>query len=157
LTGRQVADETVPDIYREPANRERISLINSSFESLTGRCLVEPAADPIAAMWKVPRAILAHGNEPDPIFFFANDYALRVFEYDLETILKTPSRMSAEAPARTERAALLERVMREGFIDDYSGVRITSSGRRFRIENATVWNLLDEAGQHCGQAATFVL
>jgi hypothetical protein len=34
-------------------------------------------------------------------------------------------------------------------------VRVSKSGRRFIIEKATVWNLLDEVGAPCGQAATF--
>ena len=32
---------------------------------------------------------------------------------------------------------------------------VSKTGRRFLIENATVWNLLDEAGAPYGQAATF--
>jgi hypothetical protein len=34
-------------------------------------------------------------------------------------------------------------------------MRISSSGRRFWIERATVWNLLDADGVYRGQAATF--
>ena len=56
---------------------------------------------------------------------------------------------------REERAKLLETVTRCGFIDDYSGIRISKSGRRFRISQATVWNLLTEENQPCGQAAMF--
>jgi len=44
-------------------------------------------------------------------------------------------------------------VARQGYIDDYSGVRIAKSGRRFLIERATVWNLGEVEYQ--GQAATF--
>jgi hypothetical protein len=40
-------------------------------------------------------------------------------------------------------------------VDNYSGIRISASGRRFRIENATVWNLADAGGRIHGQAATF--
>jgi hypothetical protein len=109
----------------------------------------------VAALWRAPEAILAHGTEPDPVFFFANAAALATFEYDLETMLRTPSRKSAEAPLRGERQALLDRVSAEGFIDDYSGVRIASTGRRFTIEKAIVWNLADETGARHGQAATF--
>jgi len=47
------------------------------------------------------------------------------------------------------------RVRDNGFIDDYSGIRISLNGRRFRINQATVWNVLDEAGAYAGQAATF--
>ncbi len=59
------------------------------------------------------------------------------------------------APNREERARLLDQVTRQGCIDNYSGVRISKSGRRFRIERAIVWNLLADTGQVCGQAATF--
>jgi hypothetical protein len=34
-------------------------------------------------------------------------------------------------------------------------MRIAKSGRRFWIENATVWELIDEAGRRHGQAAAF--
>jgi hypothetical protein len=46
-------------------------------------------------------------------------------------------------------------VGRDGFIDDYAGTRISATGRRFRIERAVVWNLIDAAGVRHGQAAMF--
>ena len=55
----------------------------------------------------------------------------------------------------TERARLLQQVTEHGFINDYSGVRISKTGKRFVIEQATVWNLIGTAGTICGQAATF--
>jgi hypothetical protein len=70
-------------------------------------------------------------------------------------LTRTPSRLTAEAPDREERARLLEIVTRRGFIDDYSGIRVSKTGRRFRISRATVWNLLTEDGRPCGQAARF--
>ena len=54
-----------------------------------------------------------------------------------------------------ERARLLERTRRDGFVDDYRGVRITADGRRFMIEQAIVWNLRGPDGEHAGQGATF--
>ncbi len=66
-----------------------------------------------------------------------------------------PSRLSTEPMLREERQTLLDRVARAGFIDDYSGIRISATGRRFRIEQATVWTLIDEQGAVHGQAATF--
>jgi hypothetical protein len=66
-----------------------------------------------------------------------------------------PSRLTAEAPNRADRERLLAEVTARGFIDDYAGVRITSTGQRFLIQQATVWNLIDAAGQRRGQAATF--
>ncbi|MFM8790377.1 MAG: MEKHLA domain-containing protein [Chthoniobacterales bacterium] len=40
-------------------------------------------------------------------------------------------------------------------MENYSGIRISKNGRRFRSKNATVFNLSDDAGLYVGQAATF--
>jgi hypothetical protein len=72
-----------------------------------------------------------------------------------EEFTQTPSRFTAEEPQREERARLLQAVNAIGFIDDYSGVRISKTGRRFLIESATVWNVLSGVGERIGQAATF--
>lgn len=66
-----------------------------------------------------------------------------------------PSRFSAEPAAREDRKRLLDLVTSQGFIDNYSGIRIAKSGKRFLIEHATVWNLLGQGGQVLGQAAAF--
>jgi hypothetical protein len=98
---------------------------------------------------------LAHGTECDPLFFFGNRAALAAFEATPAQFTGMPSRLSAEAPMQGERQALLDRVSAQGFIDDYTGIRISLTGRHFRIENAAVWNLLDAAGVRHGQAAAF--
>ncbi|CAN7428132.1 MEKHLA domain-containing protein [Phenylobacterium sp. LjRoot219] len=131
----------------------RLELIMQSFQRLTGRPLLpEGRAD---ALWAAPFVVLAHGTEPDPVFFYGNRAALALFEVTAEQLLAMPSRLSAEAPDRTERARLLDEVARHGFIADYAGIRVSRTGRRFRIEQATVWNLLDPAGARHGQAAAF--
>jgi hypothetical protein len=70
-------------------------------------------------------------------------------------LIRTASRLTAEPVHRSERARLLAAVSGKGFIDDYSGIRISKTGRRFVIERATVWNLIDDLGAPYGQAATF--
>lgn len=147
----------IPEIYRDPGLAPRIALIAQSFGRLLGRSLVDPTDDIVDALWHAPRVIVAHGTGADPVFFFANRAALAAFECDVDAFTRMPSRLSAEAPLREERQALLDRVTRDGFIDDYAGVRISALGRRFRIERAIVWNLVDAAGQLHGQAATFTL
>jgi hypothetical protein len=147
----------VPEAYRDPVTARRIALIAESHARLLGRDLVAPGADPVAALWEAPLAVVAHGTEPDPLFFFGNRAALAAFEASPAHFIDMPSRLSAEAPLQGERQALLDRVSAQGFIDDYSGSRITLSGRRFRIAGAAVWNLLDEAGERHGQAAAFVV
>ncbi len=95
-----------------------LALINESFTQLTGRILVDPGDDLAAALWNAPQAIVAHGIEPDPIFFYGNARALELFETTPEAFARMPSRLSAEPMLREERAALLKRVTRDGFIDD---------------------------------------
>jgi MEKHLA domain len=99
--------------------------------------------------------LVSHGTEADPILNYGNAAALALWEMSWAELTRTPSRLTAEAPNREERARLLAAVTARGFIDDYSGMRISKSGRRFQISRATVWNLLKADGQPCGQAAMF--
>ena len=43
----------------------------------------------------------------------------------------------------------------QGYVADYRGIRIAKNGQRFWIEQAAVWNVLDEQGGKIGQAASF--
>lgn len=147
----------VPPIFREPDTAVRIALVASSFRRLLGRPLVDDGGDIVDAVWRAPDAILAHGTQADPLLFFGNAAALAAFECEAGELVGMPSRLTAEAPLREARQALLDRVTSDGFIDDYAGVRISLKGRRFRIEDAIVWNLVDNRGEVHGQAATFRL
>ena len=129
-----------------------------SFKYWTGRELLPGTpAGPDQSVWLFTASfvLVSHGTEADPILNYGNQAALDLWEMSWEELTRTPSRLTAEAPNREERAHLLARVTRDGFIDDYSGVRISRSGRRFRIDHAIVWNLLTEEGQPAGQAAMF--
>ncbi len=71
------------------------------------------------------------------------------------SLMRIPSLANRYQAEHAERARLLAEVTAHGLIDNYSGVRISRTGQRFLIEQATVWNLSDEEGRRCGQAATF--
>jgi MEKHLA domain len=133
-------------------------LLARSLKQWTGRALL-PAAVPAAerARWLfgAPFVLVSHGTEADPVLNYGNAAALQLWELPWEDFTRTPSRLTAEAPERGERERLLAQVTARGFIDDYSGTRISSRGRRFRIAQATVWNLVTPAGQPAGQAAMF--
>lgn len=134
------------------------ALLLRSHRQLTGRDLLPPlgsAVEEAEALYHAPFVVLSHSADADPLFTYANLAAQQRFAMPWRQIVGMPSRYSAEAPAREERQALLERVARQGYIDDYQGVRIASTGERFRIKAATVWNLIDVAGGIVGQAATF--
>lgn len=107
------------------------------------------------ALFTADFALVSHGVEVDPIFNYGNRTALQLFELEWDAFVRLPSRKSAEMPDRRERSRLLETVYSQGYIDDYAGVRISASGRRFRIECAVVWNLVDETERYRGQAALF--
>jgi hypothetical protein len=129
-----------------------------SLKRWTGRDLLPGITDPAEMAQKLfaaPFVVVSHGTEADPVLNYGNLAALKLWEMSWEELTRTPSRYTAEAPNREERARLLEAVTRHGFIDDYSGVRISQNDRRFRIARATVWNLLTDDGARCGQAAMF--
>ena len=129
-----------------------------SLKHWTGRELISGISSRVELSQKVfeaPCVVVSHGMEADPVLNYGNRAALTLWEMSWEELIRTPSRLTAEAPSREERARLLETVARRGFIDDYSGVRISNTGRRFRISRATVWNLLSEDGKPRGQAAMF--
>ena len=108
-----------------------------------------------AAVFHAPFVLVSHGTEADPVLNYGNAAALALWEMSWAELTRTPSRLTAEAPDRAERDRLLGTVTRQGFIDDYSGVRISKTGRRFRITQATVWNLILPEGKSGGQAAMF--
>ncbi|WP_225771124.1 MEKHLA domain-containing protein [Inquilinus sp. Marseille-Q2685] len=138
-----------------------LHLLVGSHARLVGAPLLpeDPEDDDAArARWlyeDAPFCVLAHNTDADPRFIYANRAAQACFEYGWDEFTTLPSRLSAEAPDRAERQRLLDAVARDGFIGDYRGVRIAKSGRRFRIESAVVWQLIDEAGTLHGQAAAF--
>jgi hypothetical protein len=106
-------------------------------------------------IFHAPFVVVSHGTEADPVLNYGNKSALQLWEMSWAELTRTPSRLTAEVPNREERARLLAAVTQRGFIDDYSGVRISKTGSRFRIARATVWNLISETGRPCGQAAMF--
>lgn len=149
---------TSPEPWARPDWVARAALLVDSFARIVGRDLVAPEGTPIARAERLYRAafvVVAHGTEDDPVLNYGNAAALALWEMAADTFTRTPSRLTAEPVHRAERERLLERTLRDGFVADYAGVRISRSGRRFRIEQAVVWNVVDAAGVRHGQAAAF--
>ncbi len=136
-----------------------ITVLCESFQRVTGKRLItcdrHDAIDMAKALFDAPYAVVSHDTSPDPVFNYANQTALDCFGMAWEDLIGLPSRYSAEPINREERALLLEEVTKKGFIDNYSGVRISKQGRRFLIKQATVWNVMDSKGRYQGQAAMF--
>lgn len=119
-------------------------VITASYAEMVGAILCEPAdLEDLAAV------VLCHDTADDPVFVYANRAARDLWEAPL---VGTHSRLTAPADHRAERAAALAG---SGVVRGYSGVRVSATGRLFRIEGATVWPVIDASGRQVGQAATF--
>ncbi|MDO8843544.1 MEKHLA domain-containing protein [Methylicorpusculum sp.] len=138
--------------------QEHVRLIGRSFEKVLNKPLLTENGDNTEMgemLYFAPFAVVSHDTQADPVFNYGNAKALELFEMSWEELIKTPSRLSAETVNQDERNRLLALVSKQGYINDYQGIRISKNGRRFMIKNAVVWNLLDDSGVYRGQAAFF--
>ena len=128
-----------------------------SFQHWTMRSLVSVSGSPVEiaqALFEAPFVLVSHGTEPDPIFNYGNRKALELWQLSWEEFTRMPSRKTAEQVVQEERDRLLLETAIKGF-SYFSGIRISSSGRRFKIEDGILWNILNEQNEWCGQAAVY--
>lgn len=155
---------TTSSPWQTPPMQQHAEFLWQSFHHWTGRWLIPDLfevwerlspTEKATALHIYPKPILSHGNEAEPIFNYGNQIALDLWAFTWEEFSKTPSRFSAETPAQAERATLLQQASEQGMIKNYRGIRISRTGQRFEICNATIWTVLDNQNQTIGQAATF--
>jgi len=150
--------QSIPSVLGDEFYINHGELLYNTYNKITGKHLVEAktAGDSrILNLYNAPVAIVSHGIEADPVFNFGNKVALELFALGWSEFVALPARQSAESMEREERKKLLNEVSQNGFINDYSGIRIASTGKRFLINQALVWNLVNDQGCYCGQAAMF--
>lgn len=138
-------------------NAEHIKILLDSFAHYVGRELIErkSISEDLETIESSDFVVVSHGTQDDPVFNYANPFALKLWEMDFEKFTSLPSKYSAEPTEREMRDKLLKATKKYGFYDKYEGVRISSNGARFKIKNVIVWNLIDADGKYYGQAATF--
>ncbi|MGB7414092.1 MAG: MEKHLA domain-containing protein [Thermosynechococcaceae cyanobacterium] len=143
--------------WQQPRIIEHSQRLIHSYEYWTGTQLLPALAKAALArqLFESPFIVLSHGLEVDPILNYGNQSALDLWQIEWEQLIQMPSRLTAEPTERNARAQLLAEAATAGLIQNYCGIRVTRTGRRFLIENATIWDVLDEGGLCCGQAATF--
>jgi hypothetical protein len=144
--------------WNEPRIVEWSQLLLDSYRHWIGNDLIErnPAVQQEArTLFEASIVVVSHGVEQDPILNYGNQAALDLWELSWDQFIQTPSRLTAEADERVERERMLERAKLNGYFDGYRGVRISSTGRRFLVEQALIWTVIDPAGSSIGQAATF--
>jgi hypothetical protein len=129
-----------------------------SFRTRAGRELIlrgGDAGEEAKGLFDAPFVAVSHGTEADPILNYGNRAALALWELSPQELIATPSRLTAEAEVREAREHVLAETARKGFVSGYTGVRVSRTGRRFRIVDATIWNVTDAEGRFLGHAATF--
>lgn len=145
-------------IWQNPEIIRWSQIMTNSYQKLLGKNLINSVNTPeqiSAALFHAPFALVSHGTQANPIFNYGNQTALQLWSLSWEKFTSTPSAHSAEPVARAERKTMLNQAAKTGYVDNYQGVRISSQGQRFLIKQGIIWNLTDESGQKCGQAATF--
>tara|TARA_B100001778_G_C18459831_1_gene570629 strand:- start:210 stop:653 length:444 start_codon:yes stop_codon:yes gene_type:complete len=136
---------------------EHIKNVLNSFEKLTGKTIIERTTfeEDFLKIEHGAFVLVSHNGAEDPILNYGNQYALKLWEMTWGEFIKTPSRKTAEPDLRTKRSEMLTIVSKQGYYDNYEGIRISSTGKQFKIKKAVVWNVNDEKGSYLGQAAYF--
>jgi hypothetical protein len=145
-------------VWQQPEIIRWIQIVADSYRQILGQNLIDSVDTPeelAKALFYAPFVLVSHGIQADPIFNYGNQTALQLWSLSWDEFIKTPSAASAEPIAREERAIMLQQAKEQGYIENYQGVRISSKGQRFLIKQVTLWNVTDESGQKCGQAATY--
>jgi hypothetical protein len=148
----------LPDDVRHRFMVTWSQLLLDSFRHWTGLDLLIRTGTPDAqaqALFAAPLVVVSHGAEADPLLNYGNQQALDLWEMSWAQLTSTPSRLTAEPMNRDERARMLAVAEEQGYYSGYRGIRISSTGKRFLVEDATVWNVVDGQGIRVGQAATF--
>lgn len=137
---------------------EKTALILDSYARFLGKELIERTgntANDAEKLIHASKIVLSCDAAPDPVLNFANLQALKLWEWTWEQMTATPAKETAEPDERSAREKLLQQVKLKGYADDYTGIRISRTGKKFRIKQACVWNLIADDGIYIGQAAAF--
>ena len=136
-----------------------VARLAASFAHVTGRNLIAEAGldlgDLGLSAWLGDFALLSHRGGPDAVLNYGNAFALRLWDYDWDSFITVPSAATAPSAVTPARDLLMQKVHHDNFVSGYSGERISRTGRRFIIQDVTVWRLLEETGGCFGMAAFF--
>ncbi|NJM58330.1 MAG: MEKHLA domain-containing protein [Synechococcales cyanobacterium RU_4_20] len=142
-----------------PWNTDAIAIhtqrLLNSFLRCTDRSLLPPESAPSVStveflqsqaqqLFEAPFVVVSHGIQADPIFNYGNRKALELWELSWDELTQMPSRKTAEVEFQGARSQMLAEALHKGYIDYYEGIRISSTGRRFRILDGIIWNVVDE-------------
>ena len=129
-----------------------IKRVADSFARVTGAALPRSSGP---GVWRGEFALLTHRGDADATLNYGNAFALKLWEASWEEFTATPSAATAPPGDHGPRDAMMRKVARDNFVRGYTGRRISRKGRLFRIEDVTIWRLLDEKLEPFGVGAFF--
>lgn len=106
-------------------------------------------------VWAGDYALLTHRGDANAVLNYGNRFALDLWECDWGQFTITPSSATAPQDGRAARQAMMQAVVRDGFVSGYEGERASRTGCAFLIQDVTIWRLLEESGESFGIAAFF--
>lgn len=140
-------------------HRQHIALVLANLKEFTGFDLIrayEFSADKLGEqVFDADFYLLTHNSDPDPILNYGNQRVLELWEISWSELTQMYSRETAKSSDRASRSAVMEQVAAQNYVSGYSGIRVSKTGREFKIIDVTIWNLLTIDRQPYGQAAWF--
>jgi MEKHLA domain len=139
--------------------REHVLILLNNFKRWTDRDLMaeyEFSMDTLGEqVFNADFYLLSHDRSANPILTYGNQQALDLWEVSWAELTTMYSQATAKPIDRQARAAMMEQVKRHNYLDGYSGVRISKTGKEFKILDGVIWNLFRDNGEAYGQAAWF--
>ena len=144
-------------IFQQPEIIRWSQVLANSYRQIIGTNLIDADTPEqlSKALFYAPFVLVSHSTQADPIFNYANQTAMQLWGLDWDEFTQTPSASVTQPDQISDRALMLKQAAEQGYIDNYEGTRIAKSGKKFLIKQVRLWNLEDEKGDRCGQAATF--
>ena len=128
-----------------------LEFAEQSFNKYTDKLLpLEKNKDLISSFDECVLPIASH--DTNGFFNYLNKAALSLFKVTKDQVIGRSTTMTAPKSEQKQRNELLNQVNSHGFIDNYKGIRVTSDGELFQIEDATIWNVVDKNSHKMGQA-----
>jgi MEKHLA domain len=154
-----IISNLMPPDARNKYHQEHVIMMLENLKKWTGYDLIQEYGFSLETLGEqvfyADFYILSHDRSTDPLLNYANQRVLDLWEVSWSELTRMHSRETAKSIDRDARSAIMAEVKANNYINGYSGVRISKTGKEFKILDGTVWNLYASTGDFCGQAAWF--
>lgn len=132
---------------------EQMVLINKSYKESFNDTLVPflDAHDLVLKLHHAPYPLFAYDGNDSPKYTYMNLAAQRLFKVTQEEVEHlSVTETTAETLRKNLLNFILEVKSKKRYVS-YSGLRITTTGEQFRLENAYLWAIYNNQKQYIGQ------